>query len=160
MSEHLSRPELPNIGIVAEMEEDERRLLGSYGEFLPAHKDTVVIKQGEPQNSLFLIISGLLHVHAETDDRSILLGALKAGDMLGEVNIFDPGEASATVSAVEFSQIWRIDRQMLEDFLNDYPSEGDLLLIQICTQLSKRLRATNQKVAAAQEAVSKSFSWD
>jgi CRP/FNR family cyclic AMP-dependent transcriptional regulator len=160
MSEHLSRPELPNIGIVAEMEEDDRRLLGSYGEFLPAHKDTVVIKQGEPQNSLFLIISGLLHVHAETDDRSILLGALKAGDMLGEVNIFDPGEASATVSAVEFSQIWRIDRQMLEDFLNDYPSEGELLLIQICTQLSKRLRATNQKVAAAQEAVSKSFSWD
>jgi CRP/FNR family cyclic AMP-dependent transcriptional regulator len=160
MTNHLSRPELPNIGIVAEMEDDERRLLGSYGEFLPGHKDTVIIKQGDPQNSLFLIISGLLHVHAETAGRSVLLGALSAGDMLGEVNIFDPGKASATVTAVEFSQIWRIDRAMLEDFLNDYPSEGELLLIQICTQLSKRLRATNQKVAAAQEAVTQSFSWD
>jgi CRP/FNR family cyclic AMP-dependent transcriptional regulator len=160
MSDHLSRPELPNIGIVAELDEDERRLLSSYGEFLPGHKDTVIIKQGEPQDSLFLVISGLLHVHAETNGRSILLGSLHAGDMLGEVNIFDPGEASATVSAVEFSQIWRIDRQMLEDFLNDYPSEGELLLIQICTQLSKRLRATNQKVAAAQDAITQSFSRD
>ncbi|MEM8955302.1 MAG: cyclic nucleotide-binding domain-containing protein [Verrucomicrobiota bacterium] len=159
MTDHLSRPELPNIGIVADMDEDERRLLSSYGEFLPGHKDSVIIQQGEPQNSLFLIISGLLHVHTEADGRKLLLGSLKAGDMLGEINIFDPAEASATVTAVEFSQIWRINRDMLEDFLNDYPAEGEILLIQICTQLSQRLRATNQKLADAQETNSQSSSW-
>ncbi|MEM7146755.1 MAG: cyclic nucleotide-binding domain-containing protein [Verrucomicrobiota bacterium] len=160
MTDQLSRPELPNIGIVAEMDEDERRLLSSYGEFLPGHKDAVIIQQGEPQNSLFLIISGLLHVQTEAEGRKILLGTLKAGDMLGEINIFDPAEASATVTAVEFSQIWRIDRDMLEDFLNDYPSEGELLLIQICTQLSQRLRATNLKLTEAQESNSQSATWN
>ena len=159
MSTELTKPELPAIGFVADMGAEERRLLSSYGEFIPAHKDTEVIRQGDPQDSLFLVIAGSLHVSAVVEGRTTLLGTLHTGDMLGEVNIFDPGKASATVSAIEFSQLWRIDRQMLEDFLNENPMEGEMVLIQICTQLSRRLRATNEKLALAQEAVAKSFTW-
>lgn len=159
MSADFSTPELPAIGFVAEMDEDDRRLLGSYGEFVPAHPGTTVIKQGQPQDSLFLVISGLLHVQSESDGRTTLLGRLRTGDMIGEINIFDPAAASATVNSVEFSQLWRIDRAMLEDFLSESPATAANLLIHICTQLSKRLRATNEKVTLARETMQDSPIW-
>ncbi len=159
MSVEKSNPELPAIGFVEDLEEEDRRLLSSYGEFIPAHEGSVVIKQGEPQNSLFLVITGLLHVQSEHDGRTTLLGRLRTGDMIGEINIFDPAAASATVAAVEFSQLWRIDKEMLEDFLSESPVTAANLLIHICTQLSKRVRATNEKVALAQEAISQSSHW-
>ena len=159
MATDFTTPELPALGFVSEMDKDERRLLSSYGEFLPAHPDSVVIKQGEPQNSLFLVISGLLHVQNERDGRTTLLGRLRAGDVIGEINIFDPAEASATVTAVEFSQLWRINKEMLEDFLSESPVTAANLLIRICTQLSKRLRATNEKVSLARETIQESMDW-
>ena len=141
------------------MDEDDRRLLSSYGEFIPAHPGTTIIKQGEPQDSLFLVISGLLHVQSENDGRATLLGRLRTGDMMGEINIFDPAKASATVSSVEFSQLWRIDKSMLEDFLGESPATAANLLIHICTQLSKRLRSTNEKVSLARETILDSNNW-
>lgn len=159
MSTDFKTPELPNIGFVSDMEEDDRRLLSSYGEFMPAHPETVVITQGKPQNSLYLVISGLLHVQSEFDGRTILLGRLRTGAVVGEINIFDPGEASATVVAVEFSQIWRIDKDMLEEFLSEHPVSAANLLIRICTQLSKRLRFTNEKLSMARDTMQESTDW-
>lgn len=159
MTKDFNTLELPSIGFVADMEEDDRRLLSSYGEFIPAHPNTVVIKQGEPQNSLFLVITGLLHVQSERDGRATLLGRLRTGDLIGEINVFDPAVASATVSAVEFSQLWRIDKEMLEEFLSESPVTAANLLVRICTQLSKRLRATNEKVSLARETIMDTVDW-
>ncbi len=159
MTTDFNATELPAIGIVADMEEDDRRLLSSYGEFVPAHPDSVVIKEGQPQNSLFLVITGLLHVQSEHDGRTTLLGRLRTGDVIGEINVFDPAEASATVVAVEFSQLWRIDKNMLEEFLSEHPVSAANLLIRICTQLSKRLRTTNEKLAMARDTMQDSMDW-
>ena len=48
---------------------------------------------------------------------------------------------------MEFSQIWRIDRESLEDFMNVSPLPAAHLLIGIAHTLSRRLRDTNEKVA-------------
>jgi CRP-like cAMP-binding protein len=48
---------------------------------------------------------------------------------------------------VEFSQVWRIDRGSLEDFMNVSPLPAAHLLIGISSTLSRRLRDTNEKVA-------------
>jgi outer membrane protein TolC len=62
-------------------------------------------------------------------------------------NTPSPGLASATVTAVEFSQVWRIDRGSLEEFMNVSPLPAAHLLIGISSTLSRRLRDTNEKVA-------------
>jgi CRP-like cAMP-binding protein len=159
MSADFKTPELPAIGFLAEFPDEGRVALSSYGEFFPAHKDTHVIKEGTPQDSLYLVISGTLHVHTVANGRDTLLGRATEGDVIGEVSIFDPDVASATVTAVEFSQVWRIDRIMLEDFLNENPELGNLLMVKIATQLSRRLRATNEKVILAQKAIGDFVNW-
>lgn len=159
MSTEFNTPQLPAMGFLSALSEEDRDILSSFGEFLPVHKDDNLITEGQPQDSLYFVISGLLHVHSNNDGRRVLLGSAKQGDVLGEISVFDPDDASASVTAVEFSQVWRINREMLEDVVNDYPNVGNLLLIRIATQLSRRLRATNKKVIAAQQAIGDSIYW-
>jgi CRP/FNR family cyclic AMP-dependent transcriptional regulator len=146
MSSDLNQPELPAIGFVADISDEDRLVLSGYGEFLPVQDEQVLIQEGQDQNCLYFIISGRLHVTTEDEGRRTLLGRLGPGDLVGEVNVFDPQKASATVMGMEFSQVWRMDRAMLDAFTKDSPAAASQLLIHISTQLSQRLRETNEKV--------------
>jgi len=146
-TQNFSTPELPAKGIIEPLGDEDRQLLSSYGEFRPVQDRQVLIEEGNTQNSLYFVISGILHATTMRQGRQVLLGKIGPGETIGEINIFHPGLASATVTAVEFSQVWRIDRQSLEEFMNACPLPAAHLLIGIASTLSKRLRETNEKVA-------------
>jgi CRP-like cAMP-binding protein len=153
MSDALTNTQLPAIGFAAEISENDRRLISSFGDFLPVHPGKALINAGDEQNSLYLVISGVLHAHTLTDGRKTLLGRLGPGDVLGEVNIFDPGKASASVEALEFSQVWKINREMFDEMIKDEPAVASILLMSIARQLSRRLRDTNEKVNYVKKAL-------
>ncbi len=148
---------LPEMGFASSLDEAERTTLGQFGAFLDLSDGDVLIEEGIEQNALFLIIMGTFHVQTETTGRAVLLGSLKSGDSVGEVNIFDTGKASASVVSKSISQVWKIDRNQLEQYLEAHPKAAAQLLVSIATQLSKRLRKTNEKVAMAREAMLDSF---
>lgn len=160
MATSLETPELPAIGIVADLSEDDRLLLGSYGEFLSFQTGQEVIKQGDPQDCLYLVIGGLLHAHRAAHNRDFLLGRIQPGASFGEVNIFDPSSASATVVAREFAQVWRISRENLEAFLETSPVAGGNLVVGIATQLSRRLRDVNERLVETQTALLNISGWE
>ena len=147
MSEVFNRPELPADGIIAELDSDDRALLSGYGEFLPAHASQTLIKEGEDQEALYFVISGMLHVSIAIEGRSKLVARIGAGESLGEVNVFDPGKASATVTAQEFSQIWKANRDDINLFVKAYPEAGASLLAGIITVMCRRIRNMNEKLA-------------
>lgn len=158
MSASFDRPEIPAIGIMSGLDDDDRRLLGDYGEFLPVHPDQLLIKEGNAQDSLYFIISGTLHVHTDTQDKHTLVARVSEGETLGEVNLFDPATASASVTAREFSQIWKANRDDLEEFTKAYPEAAARLLTGILAEMSARLRRMNEKLATREaEAAFKSF---
>ena len=151
------QPELPALGFAEDLTEEDRHALGGFGEFITANDGDAIIHEGTEQDSLFLIVFGTFHVQTESTGRSVLLGQLKSGDTIGEVNIFDSGSASASVIAKSLSQVWKIDRTRLEDFLETHSEAATRLLVSIATQLSRRLRRANEKAAMAREAVLDSF---
>lgn len=153
MDSPLDRPELPAISFLEGMAEEDRRLLGNYGEFLPVQSHQHLIKEGAPQDSLYLVIAGLLHVSREKEGVRTLLWRVTPGETIGEINIFDASEASADVVAQEFSQVWRANREDLETFVNAYPEAGACLMAGIARLLSQRLRAMNARFATLQEAI-------
>lgn len=148
---------LPEMGFATDFDEEERAQLGNFGEFLSLNDGDVLIQEGNTQDSLFLIIMGTFHVQTETTGRPVLLGNLKSGSTVGEVNIFDPGNASASVVCRSIGEVWKIDRMRLEQYLEAHPRTASKLLVNVATQLSKRLRKTNEKVAMAREAMMDSF---
>lgn len=143
------QPKLPAIGFVEDLTEEDRDSLSGFGEFITTNEGDAIIEEGQPQDSLFLIVFGTFHVQTETTGRPVLLGQLKSGDTVGEINIFDSGHASASVVSKSLAQVWKIDRTRLEDFLETHPSAATRLVISIATQLSKRLRRANEKAAMA-----------
>jgi CRP-like cAMP-binding protein len=147
MSEKLTRSELPAVGIVAGMDANDRALLGNYGEFLPAQAGQLLIQAGEEQEYLYLVISGLLHVTIMAEGRVKLVARVEAGETLGEVNVFDPEKASATVTAQEFSQVWKANRADIDEFVKAYPVAGNTLMSGIITVMCRRIRGMNEKLA-------------
>jgi CRP/FNR family cyclic AMP-dependent transcriptional regulator len=146
MSETLSRPTLPTFSWIGHLKQDDRELLSSYGEFFPGHPGNIIIEEGAMQTEVFVVISGKLEVRAKQDDGSeILLAQVGPGETLGEISLFDPGPAAATVSAVEFSQLWRIADDDLMEFMKENPGAGNVLLRTLASILAQRLRQMNPK---------------
>ena len=153
----MSNAILPEMGFASDFDIEERTQLGNFGEFISLSDGEVLIDEGHKQDALFMVISGTFHVQTDVTGRPVLLGTLKAGNTVGEINMFDPGEASASVVSKSFSEVWRIDRARLEQYLEEHPRTAVRLLVNVATQLSKRLRKTNEKVAMAREAMLDSF---
>jgi CRP-like cAMP-binding protein len=153
----MSNAILPEMGFATDFDIEERTQLGNFGEFISLADGEVLIDEGHKQDALFMVISGTFHVQTVVTGRAVLLGTLKPGDTIGEINMFDPGNASASVVSKSFSEVWRIDRGRLEQYLEAHPRTAARLLVNVATQLSKRLRKTNEKVAMAREAMFDSF---
>ncbi len=159
MNSELSRPELPPINFLAEISEEDRLLLSAYGVFLPVSEDKDLITEGDSQDSLYLVLSGLLHVVREKNGVRTLLWRVTAGETIGEINLFDPSAASASVEAKEFSQVWKVSREDLQEFIRNYPVAGAQLMVAVAGLLSRRLRAMNQRFATLQEALVGHHAW-
>jgi CRP/FNR family transcriptional regulator, cyclic AMP receptor protein len=148
MSSDFSRPELPAKGIVSGLADEDRALLSDYGEFLPVQPGEPLILEGNEQDALFYVISGVLHVHTDTANRRVLIGRIESGETFGEVNLFDPGVASASVTAQDFTQIWKTTRADIEAFVTAYPAAGARLMAGIITLMSRRLRTMIGRIAS------------
>lgn len=147
----ITAPELPSIGIVANLDPEDVKILGTYGHFDFAKSGDVLIEQGISHGKLFLIISGVLHARRNDQGTDVLLGEVQDGEWMGEVDLFDPMEAVCSVVAVQDCQYWEITRDNLEEFINNYPSAGILLLIGLATTLGRRIREVTRKLAEQTE---------
>jgi CRP/FNR family cyclic AMP-dependent transcriptional regulator len=147
----MSTPELPLVGIVANLDPEDVKALASFGAFETATPGTVVIEQGISHGKLFLITNGVLHARRNDQGNDVLLGQVLEGEWMGEVDLFDPSEAVCSVVAVDECQYWVITRDNLEEFINNHPSAGILLLIGLSTTLSRRIREVTRKLAEQTE---------
>jgi len=146
MTDQLSKPTLPTFSWIGHLKPDDRELLSSYGEFFPGHPGNIIIEEGAMQTEVLVVISGKLEVCARQDDGTeVLLAQVTPGETLGEISLFDPGPASATVTAVEFSQLWRIADVDLIHFMEENPGAGNVLLRTLVSILAQRLRQMNPK---------------
>lgn len=147
----FNAPLLPPAGLAANLEQEDRDALSSYGTFHIAQPSEVLIEQGISHGKLFCIISGTLHARRITESEDIVLGKIKAGEWIGEVDLFDPSSAVCSVVAVEPSQYWVISREELEEFINNYGTAGTILLIGLATTLSRRIREVTRQLAEKTE---------
>jgi CRP/FNR family cyclic AMP-dependent transcriptional regulator len=147
----LETPQLPATGLVAHIDKEDRDALSSYGTFHMAKPGTVLIEQGKSHGKLFYIVSGLFHARRSDGETDILLGRVQPGEWVGEVDLFDPSNAVCSVVAVDPSQYWMITREDLEEFINNYPRAGTIMLIGIASTLGRRIRALTAKLSEQSE---------
>jgi len=132
--------------LLANFNANELTLLSSFGDSRSYQPGDVVIRQGDENDNLYLVLKGKLEVLQEVDGADQVVAVLEAGDSLGEVSIYDPGPASATVRAASDSEVWLITRDSLDRLHTASPKVAYRLLTRITTCLSKRMRDMNDKL--------------
>jgi CRP-like cAMP-binding protein len=77
----------------------------------------IVFRQGDPGESMFLIVSGTVRVLKELAGVQREINLLETGDFFGEISILQGDSRSATVQAATDVKLMRIDRQGFENLL-------------------------------------------
>jgi CRP-like cAMP-binding protein len=146
-------PEIPAIGYLADVSQEHREFLIGFGKFIRTTPGQRLITEGEAQETLYLILSGTLHVTTNADKRAVLLASLTKGDTIGEINLFDPMAASANVTSIDHCVIWSLTRAELESLFEADPVAGIALMKGLLKQVSSRIRRMNDKLLTSEKEV-------
>lgn len=157
---HGSIPSLPARGIFRSLSDEQRAFLGGQGKFRLLAPGAVLLAQGESRNSLFFVLEGNLEVSYKSSMREVGLGMIKAGESVGEMNVFDPLSASATVKAHDTARVWEIDGDHFRAFLNEFPPVGIQILTEITAILTRRIRRITSKMIREADASIVIHEWD
>jgi CRP-like cAMP-binding protein len=132
---------LPRVGILAFMDDEYREYLAAYGHVVATKPDEVIIREGELGRALYVVLAGNFTITTTgLPGQTARLDSVGEGDCLGEISVFEPGLASATVTSADAGQLWCIEADPLQQFLREQPHAGLALILGINTLLSRRLR--------------------
>ena len=111
-----------------------------------------VIRQGDPGESLFIILSGSVDVvAADGASPPTPVATLRAGDFFGETSLMTGAPRSATVTAVEETRLLEVEKAVFRDVLQTSPVLVDELGRTLRERLDERARAMSDAVPPAAE---------
>ncbi len=118
------------------------------GDTLRVH---VRIREGEKERKMYLIERGSLRVSCRVeleDNRAIQPGLhdLGAGDLFGELALFEAHPRTASVVAIDEGELLEIDCRRLSAYLEQHPEIGYAILKIMFQVLIDRLGRTNRRV--------------
>jgi CRP-like cAMP-binding protein len=82
---------------------------------------SVIINEGDPGSSMYLIASGEVKVYTRGTSGTLYLANLGEGDFFGEVSVLTGKPRTATITASQRTELLRLDRDKLDAVLADYP---------------------------------------
>ncbi|HEY4918965.1 MAG TPA: mechanosensitive ion channel family protein [Xanthobacteraceae bacterium] len=83
---------------------------------------SVVVEQGEPGQSMFVVVEGDLRVHVPEADGTLReAGYLRAGDFFGEMSLLTGQKRSATVRAIGDAVLYEIAKEHIATLLDAHP---------------------------------------
>jgi len=134
---------LADIPLFALLDAEERRELAAHLTEHDVKKGDFVFSQGDPGDCLYVVRSGEIEIFSQTPTgEKIVLDVADAGDVFGELAIFDAGPRSASAIVTEDAAMVALDRGALQMFLRKQPDAAlDLLAV-----MARRLRQTNELV--------------
>ena len=98
------------------------------------------ITEGAPSRLLGIVVSGELEVL--TGEQRV--GLVSRGEVIGEISLFDPGAATATVMARGPARVAVLGFEELEAIRARYPRETAQMVRTLCQAMSGRLRSWNE----------------
>lgn len=108
--------------------------------FVP--QDTLILKEGEPGTSAYLIQSGSVEVFTESNEKTIRLAKLETGQIFGEMALVFDEQRTASVKAIEDCNLIVITRQSFQQKLN----KTDPTIKAIVQMLTQRIISSNNAV--------------
>jgi CRP-like cAMP-binding protein len=130
--------------LLARLDPDQLQTFISIGELEVYREGETVCVDGRMGDALYLVLSGSCEV-LKTGRR---LALLKPGEFFGEMSLIEPLPCSATVSALELCEVYRLPHAATQRVLSEDPQALNIVLAAVVRVLSQRLRRTNDLLAS------------
>jgi CRP/FNR family transcriptional regulator, cyclic AMP receptor protein len=113
-------------------------------EYVDVSRGEVIFAEGEPGDSLYIVLSGKVKVSRRAQDgRENMLAVMGPSELIGELSLFDPGPRTATALAITDTRLAKLKQSMLRPWITQHPE----IALQLLHVLARRLRRTNDIVA-------------
>lgn len=136
---------LRRIKILADLNDAQLEHLLDFMELQRLPQWTVVVRQGDPGDAMFLILSGELRARTLMGDRETILATFSPGDFFGDMSLFDHGPRSADVVANADSTVLRISVAAFDRLTREAPALATPFLRATAKTLAARIRADNKR---------------
>lgn len=104
----------------------------------------VLFAEDDPPSELFVVVSGRIAIaNKSVDGRESVVALMEAGDLFGEMGLFDGQGRSAEARALETSVLYVIPYEPIQALYRDHPQ----LLWRVVEMLARRLRAMDEALA-------------
>jgi CRP-like cAMP-binding protein len=126
--------------------EDVLRRIVSLSRQIDCERNQVLFQDGDEAADLFVVKSGRVAMGRRSPDgRESMIALMEAGDLFGEMPLFDDGDRSASARALERSVILRIPYGPVRQAIDEDPQ----LLWNVVSLLAQRLRVTDDALVDA-----------
>lgn len=129
---------LQDIDIFENTSTEDLAFIAAITEEIEAKPNTVLYKEGERADSMYLVIEGTVKLHQK--EREVMIANPK--DFFGTWALFDDEPRVVTATTLEACRLLKIDREEFYDLLADHTKITQGVL----KTLSKRLRSLLNKV--------------
>ncbi len=136
---------LRRVKILGAMTDEQLERFARFVEIERVPQWSVVVKQGNPGDAMYLILEGELRVRINVMGKETILTTLGTGEFFGDISLFDQGPRSADVVANTDSQVVKISADAFDQLAQEEPDLATPFLRAIGRTLSARIRADNKR---------------
>ncbi len=135
-------PHLMKADIFSDLQVRELIAISSVTGERESPKDEIVVREGEPGDTMFVIISGEVSIiQNHGTPHETLINTIAEGDCFGEMALFEDKPRANTVKANTDAKFLVLGKREFEETMRAYPR----IPINICRVFSERIRTSNVK---------------
>jgi len=125
----------------------ELETLGRYFRQTSLDKDTVVFHEGDPGNSMLILIEGRISIYKAGENGRHLISYEGKGRVIGEMALLDHERRSAQCVAETHCELLAMDHASLGKLAKEHAALAYRFMFSLARLLSKRLRRTSGMLA-------------
>jgi CRP-like cAMP-binding protein len=107
---------------------------------------TRILEEGTAVRAFYIICDGVVHVRRLAQKREMLMSRLGVGAFFGEINLFDPGVATASIDAMKPTRVAFVNYESFRQFMEANPATGYKIVTAMIRETARRLRQTNARL--------------
>lgn len=130
---------------LSDLSENDRKIIFDQCTRRTVRPRTVIVSQGSSGRDMFIVVSGSLKVSVLSGEgKEISFVVLRQGDYFGELSMIDGRRRSATVTAIQSSELLVLGHSDYQRLLREHPYTATEFLTRMLLTLANRIRATDE----------------
>ncbi|AOS43179.1 Cyclic nucleotide-gated potassium channel [Lacunisphaera limnophila] len=131
--------------VMAGLDEDALRFLGTLAGAEAHAAGAVIVREGERGDRVYFIQAGRVRVTKQpAGGAAVVLAEFGPGDFFGEMSLVESMERSASVVAVEPTQVFTLKAMDFYQLYRTRPDQYGIVMLNIARDLARRLRRLDE----------------